>query len=61
MGVLAKIEAFLDGKKTYIVAITGGVLGILESMGIHVPAWVYTVLASLGLAAARSAIGTPKV
>lgn len=60
MGLLGKIEAFLDGKKTYIVAIISGVLGLLAAMGHPVPEWVYSLLAAAGLAAVRSAVGTGK-
>lgn len=57
MSLLNKIEAFLDGKKTYIVAILGGIAGILEASGINIPAWVWPILAALGFGAVRSAIG----
>ena len=60
MGLLGKIESFLDGKKSYIVAIIGGVLGLLTAMGHPVPEWVYTILAAAGLAAVRSSVGTGK-
>lgn len=60
MGLLAKIEAFLDGKKTYIVAITAGVLGLLQAMGHPTPEWIYVILGALGLGAVRSAVGTGK-
>lgn len=63
MGILAKIESFLDGKKTYIVAIVGGILGIITAMGHPIPEYVYVILGALGLGAVRSAIGNtpPKV
>lgn len=58
--MLGKIEAFLDGKKTYIVAIIAGLLGLLTAMGHPTPEWVYVVLGALGLGAVRSSIGPSK-
>lgn len=62
MGILAKIEEFLNGKKTYIVAILTGALGIFAAYH-PIPEVVWTILAALGLGAVRSAIGNqpPKV
>lgn len=56
MGLLAKIEALLKGKKTYLIAISVGILAGLQAYGITVPEWVYTLLAALGLGAVRSAV-----
>ena len=59
--MLAKIQAFLDGKKTYIVAILTGVIGIFSAYH-PVPEYIWVILGALGLGAVRSAIdGTPKV
>ena len=57
-GILAKIEGFLEGYKTYIVAIPAGIAVALELIGIEIP-WqiVGPILAALGLGAVRSAIG----
>ncbi len=60
MGVLAKIEAFLNGKKTYIIAIIAGVLTIYQGLGHVIPDYVWTGLAAAGLGAIRSAVGTGK-
>lgn len=60
MGLLHKIEAFLDGKKTYLVSILTGALGIYVSMGHTIPEFVWVILAAAGLGAVRSAIGQPK-
>lgn len=49
---------FLQGKKTYIVAIITGILGAAEAMGYHVSPAVYAILGSLGLIAVRSGINT---
>jgi hypothetical protein len=57
MGLLTKIETFLDGKKTYIIALLTGGLGIFMATGHVVPEWVWTILGAAGLGAVRSAIG----
>ena len=56
--MLGKIEAFLNGRKTYLVAIIGGILGLLQAIGHPTPDYVYIILGALGLGAVRSAIGT---
>lgn len=63
MGLLTKIEAWLDGRKTYIVAILAGGLTVWSLLGHVIPEYVWTGLAAVGLGAVRSAIGntTPKV
>lgn len=60
MGVLTQIEKFLDGKKTYIVAILAGGLTIWQGLGHVIPEYIWTGLAAAGLAAVRSAVGTGK-
>ena len=62
MGILAKIEKLLDGKKTYIVSILIGSLGLWMAAGTvtapHVvPEWLWTILGAAGLGAVRSSIG----
>ena len=62
MGILTKIEAFLKGKKTYLISLLVGGLGIWTATGTvenpHVIAeWVWTLLAAAGLGAVRSGIG----
>lgn len=57
MGILAKIEKFLDGHKTYIVSLLVGLGGIWQSTGHVIPDYVWTILAAAGLGAVRSAIG----
>lgn len=54
--MLEKIGAWLQGKKTYIVAVLAGVAATLNALGIVIPEWVYIVLGALGLGAIRSAI-----
>jgi hypothetical protein len=51
-----KIIAWLEGKRTYLVAITGGILAICASLGVVVPEWVMALLASLGLATLRASV-----
>lgn len=65
MGFLSAIEKFLDGKKTYIVALLVGGLGLWMATGTpeapHVVAdWVWTLLSAAGLGAVRSSIGNGK-
>lgn len=54
--MLEKIGKWLQGKKTYIIALVIGVLAALQYLGIVVPEWIYAILAALGLGAIRSAI-----
>lgn len=60
MGLLTKIETFLNGKKTYIIAILAGVLTVWSGLGHVVPEYVWAGLAAVGLGAVRSAIGPGK-
>lgn len=53
-----KVFAFLDGNKTYLLAIAGAILGILQSQGVNIPEWVFVVGGSLGLGTIRRAIAT---
>ena len=51
------ILAFLDGKKTYIVAVAMAVLGLAEGMGwFVVPEWIWPVAGGLGLTTLRSGV-----
>lgn len=61
--MLAKLQAFLDGKKTYIIAILVGIGGVLTAFHVAIPDYVWTLLGALGLGAVRSAIDNqqPKV
>lgn len=51
-----KIMKFLDGKKTYVVAVLTIGLGIAQAFGIQIPEWAWTVLTGLGLIAGRDAV-----
>lgn len=51
-----KILSFLDGKKTYIIAIATAILAGLQAYGIAIPDYVYAVLGALGLGSVRAAV-----
>jgi hypothetical protein len=57
--MLAKIQAFLTGKKSYIISILTGALGIYAAYH-PIPEYVWAVLGAAGLGAIRSAIGNTK-
>ena len=54
--MLEKIGKFLQGKKTYIVAILIGIFAAAQSMGYVIPEYVFAILGALGLGAVRSGI-----
>ena len=55
--MVSAIEDFLVGKKTYIIALIGTILGILQYRGAYVvPNEVWLILGALGLASLRSGI-----
>jgi len=47
---------FLDGKKTYLVALVVAGLAVAQVFGIVVPEYIYTLLAASGLGALRVAV-----
>lgn len=47
---------FLQGKKTFLVALTAGVVTTLLALGYDVPEWVWPALATLGLGFLRAGI-----
>ena len=49
--------AFLQGKKTYIVAAASAAVAAATALGHPVPEWVLILLGSAGLGAVRSAVG----
>ncbi len=57
MGILQKIEQWLAGKKTMIVAILTAVGAGMTAYGITIPEWIWILLAGAGLGAVRSAVG----
>ena len=60
MGILVKLEAALQGKKTYIIGVLIGVAAVLGYYQIEIPAYVWQILGALGLGAVRSAIEKSK-
>lgn len=52
------MDDMLKGKKTYIVAIIGGVMAGLEWYGMPIPEFVYAMLGSMGLITLRHGIKT---
>lgn len=51
-----KITDFLDGKKSYIVAIVAALTAAAQAFGYEIPEWVYTLEYAAGLGAVRVAI-----
>ena len=47
---------FLNGKKTYIVAIVAAATAAAQALGYTIPDWVYAMEAALGIGALRIAI-----
>lgn len=48
-----KVLDFLNGKKTYIVAVVIAVTAGVQALGYTVPEWVYALETALGLGAIR--------
>ena len=53
---MQSVIAFLDGKKTYIVAVLAAATAAAQALGYVVPDWVYTLEGALGLGALRVAL-----
>lgn len=53
---MGDLLTFLQGKRTYTVAVIAALTAGAQALGYHVPDWVYTVEGALGLAAVRVAI-----
>lgn len=51
---------YLEGKKTYIIAIITAVIGLLVASGVEIPESVWFILTALGLGSLRSAVGRSK-
>ena len=51
-----KILDWLDGKKTYIIAVAIGVVAALQYLGVEIPEVVYAILAALGLGFLRKGV-----
>ena len=52
------IFAFLEGKKTYLVAFAAASIGLAQAIwpDLVIPDWAYLVLSAAGLGAVRAAI-----
>lgn len=48
--------AFFEGKKTYLVAATAGVIAVAQALGYVIPEYVLTLLGAFGLYGVRNAI-----
>ena len=48
--------AFLEGKKTYLVALTAAVLAGAQALGYPIPEYVYALLGALGLGTLRAGV-----
>ena len=53
---MQKILEWLDGKKTYIVAVLVGLGAVATSLGWSIPDWVWLLLGAIGLGAVRDAV-----
>ena len=53
---MQSILTFLDGKKTYIIAIIAAATAAAQALGYTVPDWVYAIEGALGLGALRVAV-----
>ncbi len=51
-----KVLDFINGKKTYIVAVIVAATAVAQAFGIVIPEWVYTLEGAAGLGAVRVAI-----
>lgn len=54
--MLSKISKFLEGKKTFIVAILVGVTAALQYSGVVIPEYVFTILGAFGLGFLRAGV-----
>lgn len=50
---MTKILDFLNGKKTYIVAVIIALTAGVQALGYTIPDWVYALETALGLGAVR--------
>jgi hypothetical protein len=53
---MQSILTFLDGKKTYVIAIVAAMTAAAQALGYTVPDYVYAIEAALGLGALRVAV-----
>lgn len=53
---MRNVLSFLNGKKTYLVAIIAAITAAVQALGYTVPEFVYAIEAALGLGALRVAV-----
>lgn len=53
---MQSILTFLDGKKTYVIAIIAAATAAAQALGYTVPDYIYAIEAALGLGALRVAV-----
>ena len=53
---MGDLVSFLQGKRTYTVAVIAALTAGAQAMGYHIPDWVYIIEGALGLGAVRVAI-----
>jgi hypothetical protein len=53
---MRNVLAFLNGKKTYLVALIAAITAAVQALGYTVPDFVYALEAALGLGALRVAV-----
>lgn len=53
---MGDLITFLNGKKTYVVAVIAAITAGLQALGYTVPSYVYLIEGALGLGAIRVAI-----
>lgn len=51
------MASFLNGKKTYIVALLAAAGAAAQALGYNIPDWSWMLLNAAGLGAVRSAMG----
>lgn len=58
---MSGLISWLEGKKTFLVALVGAGLAFAQASGYVVPEWVFALLGSLGLTTLRLAVGSRNV
>lgn len=58
---MSAIITFLNGKKTYIVALVAALLAGAQALGYPIPEYVYVLLSAAGVGSFRAALNTHNV
>lgn len=53
---MGDLVSFLQGKRTYTIAVIAALTAGVQALGYHIPDWVYIIEGALGLGAVRVAI-----